>query len=1265
MPRPNCFETPRFNRNSFILFLTLAAITLAGGVPAFGAVADRITRAVNPAQTRALTGNIHPLAQAQYDGGAVDPALRLSHVLLMFGRTTEQQAELEQLLAAQQNPSSPEFHKWLTPEEFGNRFGISPADRSKVVAWLTSAGFSIDDSARAGNWVAFSGNAASVGRALRTSIHRFNVNGESHFANISVPAVPEALAGVVAGILGLNDFVPKPNAVRFRPIGSDPDYNRGTAHFLVPEDFSTIYNLGPLQKAGIDGTGQAIVVVGQSAISLADVRAFRTRYGLPTNDPRLLPYASDPGFNGAEIEGDLDVEWAGALAPKAIIFYVYGASVSSAVIAAVNANLAPIITYSYGACEIDISDANLYRAIWQQGNAQGITLVASSGDSGPACDLQGIRPFATVGKTVSFPADIPETTAVGGTKFNEGSGAYWSDVNTATFGSALSYIPEVAWNESDANGLGASGGGPSTRFAKPTWQTGPGVPNDGARDVPDISFSAAGHDAYFITFQGLIGGVGGTSASAPSFAGVLALLNQYQISKGFQRTPGLGNINPQLYRLAQVAPTVFHDVTEGNNFVPCAQGSPDCLTGSYGYSAGPGYDMVTGLGSVDVNRFVTQWNQPANPVLVTMSTNASTYTLNDTIAVTAVVSPTGGTGVPTGSVDFIGSGGTVLGSARLALRADVQAADFNFPAWAIGTGTTTLRAVYGGDVAFSGGAASVRTQVSSPVGASGILPVVNPTTIHASPVDAQGSVWQTSVTLRELNGIPSVLTGFAIDGKSQPLPQYFPATSIPARSSLTSLLSFRNVDAPVTKVFSFTGVDAGGKTWARDVSVTFTTTFQRLPNFLLTAAPLTMERNPSASPACQWSQQLSLDETGGFQYGISRLFAGNQEISDRIPAIFGTDRLAAWGSVQGTLCWSDVAVPATNDLYIQLQDEFGRTLSQDVIVSFAPPAASPPPLAVSPSSVRISSGDSVALPVLSVNPGSTTRTWTASVFPANRTTSWLSLSRYSGTGAASVTLQASADGFEPGAYRATIQLQANGTVPQVVSVPVLFVIGTQTGIAISSAGSGLSFQPNASPGMIMTVFGTGLANSVRSATTQPLPYALEGVSAVVNGIAAPLFYTSPGQLNIQIPYEAGAGPAVLGVNNNGLVAGYSFRISPAAPAILADDSGRLLPAASAASGANAVLYLSGAGMMTPALRTGFAPSSTTPAASLPKVRLPLAVTVGGLQAFLQFAGMTPGVIGLAQVNFVVPSSLPPGPQPVVVTVNGVASPPVTMNITAP
>jgi len=332
----------------------------------------------------------------------------------------------------------------------------------------------------------------------------------------------------------------------------------------------------------------------------------------------------------------------------------------------VDNNLAPVLTSSFGLCEAALGGAGnlFYDQLWRQAASQGISVFVAAGDNGPAgCD----DPNAAVaggGAAVSGIASSSWATAVGGTMFQEGSGNDWG-TSISPFGvTALGYIPEAAWNESGPIGLASTGGGASSFYSKPAWQTGPGVPNDSARDVPDISLSAAIHDSYLITYLGATAAIAGTSCSAPAFAGMLALLNQYQVAKGFQKQPGLGNINPQLYRLAQSAPSAFHDIISGDNAVSCAQGSPDCLTGSYGYPAGVGYDLATGLGTIDANNLVTQWNTQTDGVVVTFTASPTKATLNDTIQLTATVAAASGTAVPTGSVAF-SSGGVALGSAAL------------------------------------------------------------------------------------------------------------------------------------------------------------------------------------------------------------------------------------------------------------------------------------------------------------------------------------------------------------------------------------------------------------------------------------------------------------------------------------------------------------------------------------------------------------------------------------------------------------------------
>ncbi|MGO9968103.1 MAG: protease pro-enzyme activation domain-containing protein [Bryobacteraceae bacterium] len=1229
---------------------------LGFSIHAWAAAPDRITQPVDAGRVRTIGSNVHHLVQSQYDRGMADPGTAMKYMVLMVKPSLAQQADLAQLLADQQNPASPRYREWLTPEQFGDRFGLSAGDTAKVSAWLQAAGFSIRHQARGRNWIAFSGTAGQVTRALHTPVHIFEVNGETHFANTIDPTVPEALADVVGGILGLNDFHPQPAVTQAQPV-----YTSSTSgnHYLAPADFSTIYDLTPLAQAGFDGTGQSIAVVGESDVSTSDLTTFRTHFGLPANSPKLVLYDTDPGYTGAQIEGNLDLEWAGAIAPKATIYYVYGTDAFDAMAFAIDEAIAPIVSASYSGCEVDFAPAG-WEPVGQQANAQGITILAASGDSGSAgCDAQGSEPFATLGRSVQFPAVLPEVTGMGGSEFVEGTGTYWSATNAATsLGSARSYIPETAWNQSSGAGLGATGGGASRLYSKPAWQTGLGVPNDSARDVPDLALSAAVHDAYLIYYDGSLYSVGGTSCATPSMAGIVALLDQYQIKQGYQSSPGLGNINPQLYRLAQSSPTGFHDIVSGNNIVPCAQGSPDCGAGSFGYSAGPGYDQATGLGSIDANNLFTLWNQAASGVTVRLNASPTRATLNQTIQLTATVTATEQEGgfypiaMPTGTVGFSIFGGPGLGTAALSSNGTASLA---VPAYQFDqAGTYYVAAQYSGDASFSPGGALLKIQITTPFGAAAVV-VTGPNTVWPSlDTDAQGLSWPATLTLYEEAGVAALVTGFTMDGQTQSLSQYFPSPDIPAGGSLSTTVVLRNQSPPLVHTFVFTGVDAAGQTWSRQIAVNYFP-LPAYDQYSFTATPLTVTQNP-ANASCPFAVQLSLDNTGGYWNLIDNLYAGTVDMSSQIAPIFGTTRLQAWASLQGTLCQSGIAPPATEYVYAIRDDG----LSQQVQVNLAAAPAKPTSIVPSPTAITLaaSSLSQTVQATLAVGIGDSTQTWTAAVHPANPTAGWLSVSQLSGTGPGQIALTASGFGFEPGVYRAMIVIQSPNAVPQFVNVPVMFVLGGGSGTSITAVADPASGRTTAAPGMLLSVFGNNLASTTQTLSGNPLPFSAGGVAVTVNGQAAPLLYVSPSQINLQIPYEVGSGPAMLGIVNNGQVAAFQFQVTPSAPAIYTDGNGNLANNPAVQAGGLATLYLNGAGDVTPALSTAYLESTNTTVTPV----LPLSVTVGGIPAIVQFEGLAPLTVGTAQVNFYVPASLASGPQPVVVTVGGVASPPVNVTV---
>ena len=720
------------------------------------AVQDRIAGAASGSRV-ALSGTIGSHAKHSVDLGPASGDLKLQSLSLRFNMTPAQQADLTQLLAAQLNPSSPSYHQWLTPEQFGARFGLSSSDLAKVTAWLTGQGFTITSVARSSTFVTFSGSVALAQQAFGTTIHNVSLNGEQHITNLTDPTLPSTIAGVVNAVTGLNDFKPK-SRTRARTVTIDPSQPLFTqascppstvpCHYIAPADFYTIYDFGPLTSANITGAGITIAVIGQTDLTQGNVlpdtniTAFRTAAGLPPINLKLqFAGGTDPGISQPDIdEAHIDLEWSGAAAPGASIVYVYGFDAfANSLTYAIDNKVAPIVSSSYGGCEAGFGTALLatYNQLLAQANAQGETVTSSSGDAGAAdCDADGL---ATEGLGVDFPASSPYATAAGGTMFSGDvsmPAQYWSSTNSTTGllgGSALSYIPEQPWNETTPTGGltagGAGGGGASAFFSKPAWQVGTGVPNDSSRDLPDISLNAAAaHDGYLACSQGdgtnepactngfvgannAVNVFGGTSFVAPTFSGILALVEQQLATPN-----GLGNVGPVLYGFFN-GPTyssVFHDIITGNNSIPCAQGTPNCPNGgSIGFNAGTGYDLASGIGSFDASKLVNGWSGvtpvgtggtigagiTTTSVTTTNSLCGISSSSNIPLSVT-VTGPSGGP-TPTGSVTFYVDNVAVAGG-TVTLPSGSSSATYQLSASALSSGGHNISAVYSGDGNYAG-----------------------------------------------------------------------------------------------------------------------------------------------------------------------------------------------------------------------------------------------------------------------------------------------------------------------------------------------------------------------------------------------------------------------------------------------------------------------------------------------------------------------------------------------------------------------------------
>jgi len=893
-----------------------------------------------------LRGHVPARALRAVNQGPVAASFVLPSVTMHLAASVSEEAALRQLLASQKDASSENYHKWLTPEQYADQFGVSRSDIGRITEWLESQGLQVGTVARSRTWIQFSGTAAQVGAALHTQINQYLENGAVHYSNASDPSIPATLAGMVQGFRGLNDFRRKPRFIAGpRPADIVDGQNQ-----MAPDDFATIYDVTRLYSAGIDGTGMKLVVVGQTQVELADIEKFRTKFGLPANDPQLVlaKGGTNPGFSQGDLpEADLDLEWSGAVARKAQIIYVYSDNVDYSVMDAIDNAYAPAISMSYGLCEgNDLIDLPTEESQALQANAEGITWFAPAGDSGAGDCEDPNAVIAQDGLQVDAPASVPEVTAMGGSEFNEGSGSYWSFANTATGASALSYIPERVWNDSELGfGLAAGGGGSSVFFPKPEWQTGPGVPNNNYRNVPDVSLNAsADHDGYVVYTGNKMQIYGGTSVAVPTMAGIVTLLNQYLVSTGALAQPGLANINPELYRLAQNVSGVFHDTTVGNNDLPCVAGSPDCVNGFFGYSAAPGYDRASGLGSPDAYNLVHAWVGQDAPVAVV-----------------------------TASID------------------------------------------------------------QNPV-------------FEQPSADVNGNRWQFTITLSEQAGVAATVTNFAINGQSYNVNTVFGTASIPADGFISSMGLGLNATIPsggsTNVVFTYSGTDSQGHQWSGELTVPFT--------------------------------------------------------GPQVPLIVG---------------------------------------------------------------------------------------------------------------------------------------------------------------GVSNAASG---QQTYAPGMLVSVYGKALGDAVQTAGTIPLPQFLQGFEAEVGSVTAPLYYVAPDQVNLQIPYETPLGLQTLTVGNPYVNVSVNIRVVAAAPGIFVDNGFIFPPFNTAGQGKETALYITGAGLLSPSVGTGDAPTTLTNA---PKPILPVTVTVANQNAMVNFVGTTPGLVGVVQVNFTVPADVPTGVQPVVVTVGTAASPPANLMVT--
>lgn len=968
---------PRFAR-AFPMILALACasqIAHTASAQSGRHARVRVTQNIDEAKFVTLKGNVRPEAIAVNDRGAVPEDFAMEHMLLQLQRPPELEKELQQFIDDLHNPQSPDFHNWLTAQQFGERFGVAQQDVDSVTRWLESFGFKVNYVYPSFTLIDFSGNASQVRAAFHTEIHYLDVEGARHVANMSEPRIPDALAPAVVGIVSLHDFKPH-GAHKMRQASAAftfPGRSGGTEYGMVPGDLATIYNLNPLFNSGVSGQGQTIALIEDTDLySTSDWNTFRSTFGLSSFSSASLKTVhpgscAAPGLVGPnEGEAILDAEWASAAAPSAAIVMATCADTATtfggliAMQNLINSSSQPaIMSVSYSACEVANGSASnaAFNSTYQQAVSEGVSVFVAAGDSGGStCDNNVSA--ATHGISVNALASSPYDVAVGGTDFGDTfsktNSTYWNSTNSSTFASARSYIPEIPWNDSCASSLiakyegysttygsggfcssplgqqsfqstVAGGGGPSgcatgspsisnvvsgscKGWAKPSWQSAFGNPNDGVRDLPDVSLFAANgvwSHYYVLCFSDLgnggsicsgspsgWSGAGGTSFAAPILAGIQALVNQ---STGARQ----GNPNPVYYKLAASeygssgnsscnsssgntvgSSCIFYDVTQGDMDVNCT-GSNNCYTASGftgvlstsnssfqpAFGTQVGWDFATGIGTINAANLVKNWSGSAPPPSqpdFSLSASPSSLTVAQGASGSSTIAITPGNGFNS-SVNMSASGlpsgvtasfspNPATGSSTLTLAASSTAAS--------GTATITV----------TGTSGSLTHTTSINLTVNGTAPPPQPSfTLSASPSSltvTQGSSGRSTITITPTNGFSGSVSLSASGLPSGVTASFSPN---PATSSSTLTLAASSGASVGTGNVTITGT-SGSLT--RTATITLTVNAPApppsQPDFLLSAFPtsLTVAQGGTATTT------IKITPEGGFNSSVY-LFALN------------------------------------------------------------------------------------------------------------------------------------------------------------------------------------------------------------------------------------------------------------------------------------------------------------------------------------------------------------------------------------------------------
>ncbi|RDI96990.1 hypothetical protein DVT68_19055 [Dyella solisilvae] len=746
------------------LYLSVAISLALAGLPAVAAAqnnvaladlntaeAPRVTQTVDNHAVSTLQRTHLAIVERSTPTQSVDDATPMNHMHLILQPSAQRKAALNALIAAQHDPKSAKFHQWVTPDQFGQTFGVADADIAATKAWLASQGFTVNGVYPNKLQIDFSGNAGQVKRAFHTSMNRYTINKTTHIANATDISVPSALQSVVVGVAGLNDIHPQPQhqakkigqfsaATQKFKLKEDANSSAGAnpmavyasgSRGLVPYDMSKMYGTDQLYAAGITGSGITIALVEDNSMQPSDWSNFVSQFGLggyggtfTQFQPQATGFTNcmDPAANYPEddVEALLDAEWSTAMAPGANVWLAscddsnsnnfFGGVFTAATNLINGASRPNIISASYGFGEgfTDAASKTAIDAMWAQADAEGISVFVSSGDSGSNPSFNGYVIYGS-GVDANSLGTSPNDTVVGGTDtadiLDGTTSSYFSPTINSVYGSALSYVPEIPWNMSCGNEVAAKSlgfantiafcqlsmkldpygiyltseagsGGPSSVDAKPAWQKLVyNAANDQSRDVPDVALFGGSYGGYTWAvictyyepctpnFTGNTALEGGTSLSAPMFAGIQALIDQGLAAKGLPANQG--NAAPALYALAaqefgnaqqkkapesldvcsadsdkkKSAACVFHNITRGSISTQCVQqmpyvATPDCFF--YGqladgvtegltstslstydatteaYVARPGWSFAAGLGSVNAVNLLGAWKAYLN-----------------------------------------------------------------------------------------------------------------------------------------------------------------------------------------------------------------------------------------------------------------------------------------------------------------------------------------------------------------------------------------------------------------------------------------------------------------------------------------------------------------------------------------------------------------------------------------------------------------------------------------------------------------------------